>query len=136
MKSKLSDRIVTHDLGVDPNFWVTPMGDMMTFLMIFFLILWAYTQFIKKQDLRKMPQPIEEKQRVLIKELQNIADVKVTKRKMQIKLPEAVLFASGKATLKPSRTTLPIKFFKESQRWRRPHQRLSPNAKIPLQSHQ
>jgi len=101
MKSKAKKIIDVPDLGVDPNFWVTPLGDMMTFLMIFFLILWAYTQFVQKKETRTMPTPTHIKTLTILKDLEHVAEIKVTKRKVAIELPEAVLFNSGRAGLKP-----------------------------------
>lgn len=84
------------------NIWVSSYGDMMTFLMIFFLILWAYTQFVQKKEIVTMPSPTADTplRREIKEELEQVGTVVMTRRKVTVTLPSAVLFDSGSNRLR------------------------------------
>ncbi|HRY30062.1 MAG TPA: flagellar motor protein MotB [Elusimicrobiota bacterium] len=87
------------------NIWVTTYGDMMTNLMILFMVMWTYTQFLHKDIANPaMPMPNATKQQILRvelkKELQAVGTVLMTKRKVIVTLPSAVLFDPGSEELK------------------------------------
>ncbi|MBI4396558.1 MAG: OmpA family protein [Elusimicrobia bacterium] len=90
--------------GGTQNIWVTTYSDMMTNLMMFFLILWAYTQFIhSKKEVPVLPNPqaVENVAKLEIqKELEQVGAVVLTGQKITVTLPSAVLFDSGSAELK------------------------------------
>lgn len=90
--------------GDAPNLWITTYGDLMTSLMILFIILWAYTQFLhKKIATPALPQPVAEESPLrneIKKELEAVGTVVMTHRKVTVTLPSAVLFDSGSADLK------------------------------------
>ncbi|HOW29049.1 MAG TPA: flagellar motor protein MotB, partial [Elusimicrobiota bacterium] len=86
--------------------WITIYSDMMTNLMIFFLILWAYTQFVKQEMfkpviIRNSPEETAVRKE-LQKEMTGVGTVVMTNKKVTIRLPSAVLFDSGRADLKPA----------------------------------
>ena len=78
--------------------WVTVYSDMITGLMVFFLILWASTQMTKPQT---APPPKEAQLQLQVKQqLAEVGTVVVTRKKMTVTLPSAVLFDPGRADLK------------------------------------
>lgn len=111
---------------IDTENWVTPYGNLMTFLMIFFFVLYAYTYYSNdinyerlmnriqaqlanldlklKKELEKREKETEFAQK--LKEymekrgFSDAAQVNITAQKIRIVFSErAVLFASGKADL-------------------------------------
>jgi chemotaxis protein MotB len=92
------------------NIWVTTYGDMMTTLMILFMILWAYTQFLHLKIVKPtIPNPAAPEQENELREnikteLETVGTVVLTRRKITVTLPSAVLFDPGSADLKPEAT--------------------------------
>ncbi len=111
---------------IDTNSWVTPYGNLMTFLMIFFFLLYAYTYFLSDIDYERLMNRIQSqlanldfKSRMELKKkeqetefakklreymqkkgLTDAAEVSITAQKIRIVFTErAVLFASGSAEL-------------------------------------
>lgn len=86
--------------------WVTTYGDMITNLMILFMILWAYTQFLHKEIAKPaMPQPSGSETTLkteIKKQLEDVVAVVMTSQKLTVTLPSAVLFDPGSADLKES----------------------------------
>lgn len=84
------------------NIWVTAYSDMITNLMILFMILWAYTQFINKPkpEISGPAVPAAIRQEIQ-KELEDVGTVVVSRRKMTVTLPSAVLFDPGSDQLRP-----------------------------------
>ncbi|MCX7910504.1 MAG: flagellar motor protein MotB [Endomicrobia bacterium] len=111
---------------IDTESWVTPYGNLMTFLMIFFFVLYAYTFFSNdinyerlmnriqaqlanldlklKKELEKREKETEFAQKLREymekKGLSDAAQVSITAQKIRVMFSErAVLFASGSAEL-------------------------------------
>jgi chemotaxis protein MotB len=102
MKRSLPD-LAPQGTGNTQGIWVTTYSDMMTNLMMFFLILWAYTQIMqaKKRDVPDPPKIDMVLQQQVRHELEAVGAVAVTSRRVTVTLPSAVLFDAGKADLKP-----------------------------------
>jgi len=77
--------------------WMTPFGTLMTILMVFFLILYAYNQFIRRSmmaaDMDMQLEAFEEK-------LGEKAMIQIDKDEINLQLADEVLFDLGDATLK------------------------------------
>jgi chemotaxis protein MotB len=111
---------------IDVNNWVTPYGNLMTFLMIFFFLLYAYTYYLNDIDYERLMNRIQaqlanldfksrlelmkkEKEAEFVQKLReymqkkgltDAAQVSITAQKIRIVFTErAVLFASGSAEL-------------------------------------
>lgn len=111
---------------IDTNSWVTPYGNLMTFLMIFFFLLYAYTYFLHDIDYERLMNRIQaqlanldfkssmelkkreketefaQKLREYMQEkgLTDAAQISITAKKIRVMFSEqAVLFASGSAEL-------------------------------------
>lgn len=111
---------------IDTESWVTPYGNLMTFLMIFFFLLYAYTYFSSdinyerlmnriqaqlanldlklKKELEKREKETEFAQKLRDymekKGFSDAAQINITAQKIRIVFSErAVLFASGRADL-------------------------------------
>ena len=111
---------------IDTNSWVTPYGNLMTFLMIFFFLLYAYTYFLNDIDYERLMNRVQAqlanldfKSRMELKKkeqetefalklreymrkkgLADAAEVSITAQKIRVVFTErAVLFASGSAEL-------------------------------------
>jgi chemotaxis protein MotB len=84
--------------------WVTSYSSTITNLMILFMVLWAYTQFLQKRLTEPaMPLPNARQQQVsreIRKELEAVGTVVVTRRKITVTLPSAVLFDPGSDVLR------------------------------------
>lgn len=118
---------------IDTDSWVTPYGNLMTFLMIFFFVLYAYTYFSNdinyeklmnriqaqlanldfklKKELEKREKETEfaDKLREYMKKkgIENYAQVNISAQKIRIMFSEqAVLFASGSAELDENAKTV------------------------------
>lgn len=98
--------------------WAVTYGDLMSYLMIFFLIMFTFTLKGKKsasdelsavqthfggKKSSKAIQRMEQqgKESDLAKELQKNFNVKVTEEKIQVTLDEKILFGSGQSRLRP-----------------------------------
>jgi chemotaxis protein MotB len=91
--------------------WSITYGDMMSYLMIFFLLLYAfsYTKSMKQEmSLLSIESAAGGKHKIDIQQLfskyglQKIANVELTEQKLRITFQEPVLFDLGKADLKPA----------------------------------
>jgi chemotaxis protein MotB len=111
---------------IDVDSWVTPYGNLMTFLMIFFFLLYAYTYYLNDIDYERLMNRIQaqlanldfksrlelmkkEKEAEFVQKLReymqkkgltDAAQVSITAQKIRVVFTErAVLFASGSAEL-------------------------------------
>jgi chemotaxis protein MotB len=92
------------------HLWVIAYSDFMTILMIFFLMLFAHRVWAKKvfwetervSQLRAM----QEAQKGIVQRLTRLANVEVQAQRIDIHLPSALLFESGRAELKESASAL------------------------------
>jgi len=111
---------------IDVDSWVTPYGNLMTFLMIFFFLLYAYTYYLNDIDYERLMNRIQaqlanldfksrlelmkkEKEAEFAQKLReymqkkgltDAAQVSITAQKIRVIFTErAVLFASGSAEL-------------------------------------
>jgi chemotaxis protein MotB len=111
---------------IDVESWVTPYGNLMTFLMIFFFLLYTYTYYLNDIDYERLMNRIQaqlanldfksrlelmkkEKEAEFVQKLReymqkkgltDAAQVSITAQKIRIVFTErAVLFASGSAEL-------------------------------------
>jgi chemotaxis protein MotB len=111
---------------IDVDSWVTPYGNLMTFLMIFFFLLYAYTYYLNDIDYERLMNRIQaqlanldfksrlelmkkEKEAEFAQKLReymqkkgltDTAQVSITAQKIRVVFTErAVLFASGSAEL-------------------------------------
>jgi chemotaxis protein MotB len=108
------------DYGVD--IYLVPFGNLMTILMIFFLILWAFAQTADKNSLqyekvissieksfgiksekREAEMEMAQQMDTMFKDkgLSKVAQVNITARKIRMILRTPVLFASGSSELQP-----------------------------------
>ncbi|MFA5976575.1 MAG: flagellar motor protein MotB [Elusimicrobiota bacterium] len=86
--------------------WVVSYSDFMTILMIFFLVLFAHRVWQKKvswetEKVRQM-RAVRESQKGMIQRLTRLADVDVQAERIDINLPDALLFDAGRADLRDS----------------------------------
>ena len=116
-KSRRRSRIDIRSLS-DPSDWILPFGNLMTILMIFFLVLYAFSatggiQYEKAlasleknvtgKKFLKSTAKIDETEVAskLSNELSKFAKVEINAQRIKILLPSPVLFESGKVDLKP-----------------------------------
>src|SRR3954470_1571478 len=88
------------------NLWVIAYSDFMTILMIFFLMLfahrvWAKRVFWESERVAQM-RAVQEAQNGMVQRLTRLANVDVQAQRIDIHLPSALLFESGRADLKGS----------------------------------
>jgi len=90
--------------------WIISYSDFMTILMIFFLMLFAHRIWEKKVswEAEKVAQlrAAQETQKGMIERLTRLANVDVQAERIDIHLPDALLFESGHADLRDSATFL------------------------------
>jgi chemotaxis protein MotB len=88
------------------HLWVISYSDFMTILMIFFLMLFAHRVWVKKVfwESQKVAQEraVQETQKGMVQRLTRLASVEVQAQRIDIHLPDALLFESGHADLKGS----------------------------------
>src|SRR3954470_1443447 len=92
------------------HLWVISYSDFMTILMIFFLMLFAHRIWEKKvawEDRRvEQLRAAQEAQVGMIQRLSRLATVDVQAQRIDIQLPDALLFSSGHADLHESAKVL------------------------------
>ena len=92
------------------HLWIISYSDFMTILMIFFLMLFAHRIWEKKVswEAEKVAQlrAAQESQKGMIERLTRLANVDVQAERIDIHLPDALLFESGRADLRDSATFL------------------------------
>jgi len=97
--------------------WVISYSDFMTILMIFFLMLFAHRVWAKKisWEERRVEQlrAAQEAQSGMVQRLSKLASVDVQAERIDIQLPDALLFASGRADLQDSAKSLLAKLAPE-----------------------
>jgi chemotaxis protein MotB len=86
------------------HLWVISYSDFMTILMIFFLMLFAHRVWVKKvfwEDQRVLQlRAAQEAQKGMVQRLARLASVEVQAQRVDIHLPDALLFESGHSDLK------------------------------------
>ncbi|MFA5779626.1 MAG: OmpA family protein [Elusimicrobiota bacterium] len=75
-------------IELDPNMWAVPYGDMMTNLMIFFLILFALTT-IQQQALKVS------EDRMFVKKLEKFGKISLTADKIKVTFSQDIIFPKG-----------------------------------------
>jgi chemotaxis protein MotB len=104
---------------IDPGPWMVPYGNLMTILMIFFVILYAFAYrggvtyekalallekdiMSQEQQRRTTKSTLQEAELALAlqRKLQENTEVQIDAQRIKILLPSPVLFASGQANLK------------------------------------
>src|SRR5262249_5000237 len=92
------------------HLWIVSYSDFMTILMIFFLMLFAHRLWAKKVswEERRVEQlhAAQEAQQGMVQRLARLASVDVAAERVNIHLPDALLFESGRATLRPTANQL------------------------------
>ena len=101
--------------------WVISYSDFMTILMIFFLMLFAHRVWAKKiswEDRRvQQLRAAQEAQGGMVQRLSKLASVDVQAERIDIQLPDALLFQSGRADLQASAKELLAKLTPELNRF-------------------
>lgn len=101
--------------------WVISYSDFMTILMIFFLMLFAHRVWAKKvswEDRRvQQLRAAQEAQSGMVQRLSKLASVDVQAERIDIQLPDALLFQSGRADLQMSAQELLTKLTPELNRF-------------------
>lgn len=86
------------------HLWLVSYSDFMTILMIFFLMLFAHRLWAKKVswEERRVAQDraVRETQQGMVQRLARLAAVDVAAERIDIHLPDALLFESGRADLR------------------------------------
>jgi len=105
------DEFSVHEEREDlTQLWVISYSDFMTILMIFFLMLFAHRVWEKKVswEERRVQQlrAAQEAQSGMVQRLSKLASVDVQAERIDIQLPDALLFGSGHADLQESAKTL------------------------------
>lgn len=116
--SKPEDFSVSKERDSDlTQLWVISYSDFMTILMIFFLVLFAHRVWAKKVswEERRVLQlrAAQEAQGGMVQRLSKLASVDVQAERIDIQLPDALLFASGRADLQDSARSLLAKLAPE-----------------------
>jgi len=88
------------------HLWVISYSDFMTILMIFFLMLFAHRVWDKKMawEAAKVSQlrAVQEAQRGMVQRLSRLTSLDVSAQRINIHLPDALLFDAGHADLRVS----------------------------------
>jgi len=80
LRSRISSEVF-YDDGIDSGSWLIPYGNMMTILMVFFLILYAFTYFGSNVNYERMVAKIQ-------KDMMKLDNVQKTTEEMEKKMQE------------------------------------------------
>jgi chemotaxis protein MotB len=105
--NELHDRSVEEDKSFEmSHLWVISYSDFITIMMIFFLMLFAHRVWAKKvfweNERVAQMRATQEAQKGMVQRLTKLASVDVQAQRINIHLPNALLFESGRADLKDS----------------------------------
>jgi len=107
LSSPLQDDDQAHEAA---HLWVISYSDFMTILMIFFLVLFAHRVWAKKvfweNEKAAQIRSLQEAQKGMVQRLNKLANVDVAAERINIHLPDALMFQSGRADLKDSARSL------------------------------
>jgi chemotaxis protein MotB len=103
--SELQDYGVEEEIQNEiSHLWVISYSDFITIMMIFFLMLFAHRVWAKKVfwESERVAQlrAVQEAQKGMVQRLNKLASVEVQAQRIDIHLPNALLFESGRAELK------------------------------------
>lgn len=88
------------------HLWVISYSDFMTILMIFFLVLFAHRVWTKqtewKGDQIRLEETESQARKGLVQRLERMSSIEVQAQRINIHLPDALLFEPGRADLKES----------------------------------
>jgi flagellar motor protein MotB len=79
---------------VDPNLWLVPYGDLMTNMMLFFLLLFALTARAPKNVVQQA-----EDQQLIVKKLEEFGTTTVSADKINVTFSQDIIFKVGKAEI-------------------------------------
>ena len=101
--------------------WVISYSDFMTILMIFFLDVFAHRVWVKKvffaEGREQQMRAVQEGQSGMVERLSKLASIDVQAERIDIQLPDALLFTSGHADLQDSAQGLLAKIAPELNRF-------------------
>jgi len=112
MSNEKDDLDELHELGAigadddASHLWIISYSDFMTIMMIFFLMLFAHRLWGRKvfweEAHQQQLRAATESQVGMVQRLARLADVDVQAQRIDIHLPDALLFDAGSAELRPS----------------------------------
>ena len=94
------------DNSESTNLWVIAYSDFMTILMIFFLMMFAHRVWSKnimwEEERQAQLRAAEESQKGIVQRLRRLANIEMQTDRININLPDALLFDAGQSKLRDS----------------------------------